>query len=432
MRCVILCGLVVISMPAYAGNWPQWRGPQGNGVSEEKGLPLTWNDQTNIVWKCSLPGEGASTPVVWDDALYLTAQKEENLLLLRINKTTGKIEWTRTIAMAQTPRGPLHGKRGDERRRQKFHELHNLASPSPVTDGERVIAHFGTGDLAAYDDKGRPLWNRNLQNEYGPYTIWWGHANSPVLFQDLVISVCMQDSLADLGGKSCESYVVAHDKRTGKEIWKTPRMTSAEAEACDSYITPVFRQNGPHTEMIVVGGDTIDAYDPATGKQIWCYSGIAKSRIITGPTVGTEMVFFTCGMRGDMLALRPSGSGRLPASDLAWKTGQGTPDSSCPVVYNDLVFWVSDNGVAQCRDAGRGELKWSERIGADFKASPLAADRRIYFLERNGTCTVVAAGPTFQKLASNTLADEMLASPAVSDGRIYLRGKNTLYCIGDN
>jgi outer membrane protein assembly factor BamB len=399
-------------------------------VCTETSLPLKWSEQGNVVWKCPLPGEGASTPAIWGDAIFVTSQEGDNLLLLKINKATGKIEWTRPVGIAKTPRGKAQGKTGDERRRQRFHERHNLASPSPVTDGERVIAHFGNGDLVAYSFAGQQLWNRNLQNDHGPYTIWWGHANSPVLFQDLVISVCMQDSLADLAPKPSESYVIAHDKRTGKEVWKTLRMTNATQEACDSYITPVMRPQSDPPEMIVVGGDTIDAYDPATGKQLWYYAGIAKSRIITGPTATSDMVYATCGMRGDLLAIRLRGLGRLPSSACVWKAGQGTPDSCCPVVSKGLIFWIGDNGIARCHDAVTGELKWSERLGSDFKASPLAADGRIYFLDRSGKCTVVAAAPTFQKLAENVVDDETIASPAVSGGRIYLRGKSALYCIG--
>ncbi len=424
MRSASIVIFLCVGMTSSADNWPQWRGPTGDSTCAETKLPLKWSAQDNLLWKTTIPGEGASTPAVWGDAIFVSSQDDDKLLLLRLNKLTGAIEWSRQVGQAKTPRGGASGKDGG-RRRQKFHELHNLASPSPVTDGERVVVHFGTGDLAAYDFSGRQLWNRNLQNDHGRYTIWWGHANSPVMHGNLVISVCMQDSLSDLGAKPSESYVVAHDKQTGKEVWKTLRMTNATAEECDSYITPVFHRNAEGVEMIVVGGDTMDAYDPLNGKRLWQVPGLAKSRIITGPTVANGTVYATRGMRGDLYAVRTG------SDQFTWKFGKGTPDSCCPVVWKDLVFWVSDDGIARCHNAITGEEKWVERLGTDFKASPVAAAGRIYFLDRGGKCTIVEATDKFKKLAENLIDDEMKASPAMADGRIYLRGKNAVYCIGN-
>jgi outer membrane protein assembly factor BamB len=304
-----------------------------------------------------------------------------------------------------------------------------MASPSPVTDGDVVAAHFGNGDLAAYDFAGKQLWHRNLQQDHGTYTIWWGHANSPVLYKDLVISVCMQDSLGDLQEEKVTSYLVAHDKRTGEQKWKTLRMTPAVSEQCDSYTTPMLRSTANGIELVVLGADYIDAYDPATGRQLWFLPGLAKARTITGPTLAHGMIYGAQGMRGPMIAVRPSKTGKLPDTDVKWKQTQGTPDSSSPVVWQDLIFWITDNGIAHCHDAKTGELKWAERLQGDFKASPLAAEGCIYCLNLAGKCTVVGAAPHFRKLAENQVADETIASPAVSDGKIYLRGRKTLYCV---
>jgi outer membrane protein assembly factor BamB len=305
-----------------------------------------------------------------------------------------------------------------------------MASPSPITDGELVVAHFGNGDLAAYDFAGKQLWLHNLQKEHGTYTIWWGHANSPVLYNNLVISVCMHDSLADLGGVPSQSYLVAHDKRTGEQKWKTIRNTEATAEQCDSYTTPVLltTKNGP--EVVVMGGNQIDAYDPATGRQLWFLPDIVGGRTITGVTVSGGTVYATQGMRGPLLAIRPEATGKLSPGSVVWKLLKGTPDSSTPVVWNGLLFWISDNGIAHCCDARTGDLHWEQRLPGDYKASPLAADGRIYFLNLAGLCTVVAASPNFEKLAENKLSAETIASLAVSDGRIFLRARSTLYCIG--
>jgi outer membrane protein assembly factor BamB len=431
-RPIAISALLVLLLvtTARAGNWPQWRGPTGDSVSGETGLPLKWDEKTHVIWKCPLPGEGASTPAVWDDAVFLTAQDGDRLLLLRIEKATGRLVWTQQVGNGVPARKPGKGPPGADRRQQKFHNLHNMASPSPVTDGERVVVHFGNGDLAAYDFAGKRLWLRNLQKDFGTYTIWWGHANSPVLFDDLVISVCMQDSLADLDGEPALSYLVAHDKRTGVEKWRTVRKTLAQAEQCDAYTTPVFRRGKDRLELVVMGGNQLDAYDPATGRQLWCLPGLNGGRLITGPTVAGNRIYTTQGMRGPLLAVRPERSGQLPPGVLDWKEPKDTPDSSSPVVWHDLIFWITDRGLAQCHDARTGEVKWKERLPGDYKASPLAADGRIYFLNLAGLCTVVAAAPKFEKLAENQLSAETIASPAVSDGRLYLRGRKMLYCIG--
>jgi outer membrane protein assembly factor BamB len=431
---VSIAGLVFTCTGTYAGDWPQWRGPRGDSTSDERGLPIQWSESSGIVWKTSLPEWGTSTPAISGNALFLTTHQEESggrLLLVRLDKRSGKIEWTRAVGSGEANREPRPLPGGAKGKSQKFHRLHNLASPSPVTDGERVIVHFGNGELASFDFAGNELWRRNLQDEHGAYTIWWGHANSPVIVGDLVISVCMQDSLAELGGPLAPSYLVAHDKRTGDEKWKTMRMTNATAEECDSYTTPVVTQSNGRTELIVWGGDQVDAYDPATGKQLWFLPGQAKLRTITGPTVGHGRVYVTRGKSGPLLAVTIGGSGQRPADQIVWQHDKGTPDSCCPVIWNDFVFIISDNGIAQCLDAHTGQVHWTERLPGDYKASPLAGDGRIYFLNTTGLCTVIAASAKFEKLAENKLDDGTIASPAVSDGRIFLRGKKSLYCIGD-
>jgi outer membrane protein assembly factor BamB len=209
------------------------------------------------------------------------------------------------------------------------------------------------------------------------------------------------------------------------------RMTGAHAEASDSYTTPIFYQAKDHVEMIVMGGNRLDAYDPATGKQLWEFAGIKGNRTITGPTLAGDLVYATTGQRHDLFAIQLGGKGKLDAKAVAWQYDKSTPDSPCPVVWDNLLFLVDDSGVAQCLDAKTGEVKWKERLrGKDFKASPVAADGKVYFLNLSGTCTVVAAKATFEKLAENDLDDDTTASMAVADGRLYIRGKKALYCIG--
>jgi len=434
VKTVLVLGIVTAVAEALsAGDWPQWRGPRGDSVSSEKGLPIGWSESKSVVWKVALPEWGTSTPAIWGNSIFLTTHEEQNegkLLLIKLDKRTGKIEWNRQVGAGEANRKTPQKKGAGSRGGQKFHDLQNLASPSPATDGELVYVHFGNGDLAAFDFDGKQHWKRNLQEDHGEYTIWWGHANSPVVVGDLLISVCMQDSLEDLGLPPASSYLVAHDKRTGEEKWKTMRMTAARSEECDSYTTPIVHQTAGRTELIVWGGDTVDAYDPETGKQIWYLPGQAKLRTITGPTVGHGKVYVTRGKGGSLLAVNTGGNGKRAAEQIAWQHDKGTPDSCCPVLWNDSLFIVSDNGIAQCLDAHTGQVHWTERLPGDYKASPLAADGRIYFLNKSGLCTVVAASPTFEKLAENKIDDDTIASPAVAGGRIYLRGRKSLYCVG--
>lgn len=413
-----------------ADNWPQWRGPDGTGVSQELDLPIVWHESRGIVWKTPLPAWGTSTPAIWGEAVFVTSHTAENeLLLLRLDAKTGEIVWKQIVGSGEAPRDRGKSK-GPSRDKQKFHQLHNLASPSPVTDGKTVAVHFGNGDLAAFDFEGKRLWQRNLQEDYGGYTIWWGHANSPVLYKDLVISVCMQDSLADLRDKPVESYVVAHDLRSGKERWKLTRTTKAKAEECDAYTTPLLVTLNDKQQLVIMGGNQLDAYDPATGKQLWVLEGLVGGRTVTGPTAAHGLVYATRGMKGEMIAVDPNSGGTLSRRNVVWEQQEGTPDTCCPVVWGELIFFISDSGIARCHDARSGQLRWTQRLKGSYKASPIAAEARVYFLNTEGLCTVISAAPRFDKLLENKLEDETIASPAVSDGKIFIRGKNTLYCIG--
>ena len=413
-----------------SADWPQWRGPRHDGTSDETGLPIVWAENAGVEWKCKLPEWGNSTPVIHGDAIFLTSHEDDRrLLLLKIDRTAGRIVWTRQVGTGTAERAGEHNKPSEHRGRQKIHDTQNLASPSAVTDGRVVIAHFGNGDLAAYDFDGTRLWHRNLQEDYGQYSIWWGHANSPVLWGDLVISVCMQDSVSDLRSEPSPSYVVAHDKETGEVKWFTPRPTDAPAEYCDSYTTPLFWQNGDRTEMVVMGGQILDAYDPLSGERLWYLPGLVSNRVITGPVAAHGMIYATRGKSGPLAAVKPGGDGERTRDDIVWRYDEGTPDSPTPVVSHDLLLFVTNNGVAKCLDAHTGRLQWKERLKGSYRASPLTAERRIYFLNTKGRTTVVSASRRFDRLTENQLDDETFASPVASDGKLFIRGRKSLYCL---
>jgi outer membrane protein assembly factor BamB len=211
----------------------------------------------------------------------------------------------------------------------------------------------------------------------------------------------MQDSLADQQAKPVESYLVAHDLRSGRLAWKVARNTKADAEQCDAYTTPLLATLDGKQQLIVMGGNQLDAYDPATGEQLWYLPDLVGGRTVTGPTTAHGMIYTTRGMRGDLIAVKPDKAGELTFRDIAWTYGEGTPDTCCPVVWKDLLFTITDDGIARCFDAASGNLKWKERLKGKYKASPIAAEGRIFFLNTEGLATVVSAAPRFDKLVEN-------------------------------
>ncbi|MFH1745873.1 MAG: PQQ-binding-like beta-propeller repeat protein, partial [Planctomycetota bacterium] len=333
---VLVCTFVG-AIPVCADNWPQWRGPDGDGVSRETDLPLVWTEESGIAWKCKLPGPGNSTPAIWGDAVFVTCQLDDGkLVLLRIDKSSGQMAWTRPVGVTSVPPPSQSSHR---RRRTKFHDENNMASPTPATDGQTVVAHFGNGDLAAYDFDGKQLWHRNLQQDHGSYTIWWGHANSPVICDKLVISVCMQDSCRDLPGEPAPSYVVAHDLLSGEQRWKTMRMTDADAERGDSYATPILHRPSGRPELVVIGGKVLDAYDPRDGRRLWHLPGLTGNRVIPSPVAVDGIIYANTGFyEGEaLLAVKVAGLGERPHDDIVWRYEQGISDSPSPVVWGEQL-----------------------------------------------------------------------------------------------
>jgi outer membrane protein assembly factor BamB len=276
------------------------------------------------------------------------------------------------------------------------------------------------------------LWKRNLQQDHGEYTIWWGHANSPLLYGDLVISVCMQDSLIDLGRPAAASYVVAHHRRTGRLAWLTKRMTAATAESCDAYTTPLIHKGEGVTRLVLWGGQVLDAYDPSTGNRVWELSGLGGNRVIPNAVIAGDVAFITEGMRGPLHAVSIKDPDNLNRTDIVWTYTRGTSDSPTPVVCGQLLFFITNDGFATCLDTSDGSRIWKERLPGQYRASPLAADGRIYFLNTEGLMTVIAANREYQCVAQNQLNDQTFASPVVSEGRIFIRGRAGLYCIASD
>ena len=398
--------------------WPQWRGPNHDSVSPNANLPTRWSKTEHIVWKTPIPGKGNSTPAIWKDAIFLSAQEGERLLLFRLDRVSGKIVWQREVGKG-TPR--RKGSPGPN----LYHGENNMASPSPVTDGQHVWVHFGNGDLACYDFAGKRVWSHNLTDRFGIYTIWWGHSNTPCLVGDLLITVCMQDPKG--GG---QSYLVAHDKLTGKEKWVVKRDTGAKAEPADSYTTPVLYRHDGRVDLIVFGGNVLDAYDPATGKQLWQCRAFTGNRVIPSPTVAGDTIYAIEGMKGPVVAVRAGGQGDVTASHVRWKHSGLTPDAASPVVANGLVFLANNVGVVVCLDSASGKVLWKERLAKAFRATPLVAGNKVYFFGKEGKTTVVEAAREFRVVAESNLDEDTMASPAAAGGDLFLRTQMHLYRIG--
>jgi len=377
--------------------WPRFRGPTGQGDAEA-GLPTMWDkDGRNIAWRTVVPGKGNSSPVIWGDAIFLTsadAMGTERFVHC-FSRQTGKLRWTRQ-APAKPPE-PVWPKNG-------------FASSTPVTDGERVIAFLGTCGLVCYDMDGKLQWHHEV-------TIKTTHGTgaSPLLYKHLVI--LSQDQ------NQTDSIFLALDKATGKIAWQGKRARGM------TWTTPVVVRVGDHDELILAGAETVRGYDPLTGKELWTLKGPTQE-VIPHIVVGKELIYSASGRNGPTLALRPGGSGDVTATHLAWRAVRGGPHVPTPAYVKGRLYTANDTGVFSCLDAVTGKLIYLERVNDRFAASPIVAGDLLYFASETGITYVVRAGDTLDVIARNDLGSPILASPAVVDGRIYLRTEGDLICIG--
>jgi len=408
-----MCTLIlsaILPVLALGANWPNWRGPNGDGSSAETGLPLRWSTTENVTWKLAMPDVTGSTPVIWGDKIFLSTSDQGKVWLWAISRAKGEFKWKSELAAA------------DAKVRKG-----NMSSPSPVTDGKTVWAMSGNGHVRAFDFAGKELWHRDFWRDYGKFGLNHGYGSSPLLMADgLVIQVLHGMHTDD------PSYVVKLDLKTGKTLWKVERPTDAQTESPDSYTTPVTIQHQGKTQIVVTGGDYVTGYDPATGKELWRGGGMnprgnPMNRIVASPVVTGDLVFVPTRVN-PMQAFKPVASGK-PV--LAWDTPNG-PDVPTPVTDGKLLYMINDKGIVYCFDAQTGkEVYGGQRIRpAAYSSSPVLADGRIYMTNEEGTTVVLKTGRVFGVLAENALDDYTLSSPAVSDGQIFLRTKGWLYCIG--
>jgi outer membrane protein assembly factor BamB len=402
-RAILLAGLFTASAVAAEPTWPRWRGPNGDGQSPETDLPLKWNDKS-IVWRTPLTGAGQSSPVVWGDRVFLTTAPDggKSRVVLALDRKTGKILWEKEVWKGSP---------------EKSHAQNGWATATCATDGERVVAFFGKGGLHCFAVDGKPLWSKDL----GEFPGEWGAAASPVIVGDLVIQNC------DAAG---EGLLVAFDKTTGKEAWRTLRTAPERG----GWTTPVLVKVGDKQELVLNGEKAVTGYDPATGKELWhCKSFIGRGEPTVTPGAG-GLLFVVNGQPGDIYAVRPGGRGDVTKTHMAWHTlRKGGRDQPSPILAGDFMVVANMAGLATCYEAPTGKVLWSERLKGSFSSSPVAAGGRVFFQNETGDTTVIEPGPELKVVAENTLGakrEVFRASLIPCGGQWFTRSDKAAYCIG--
>lgn len=399
VRKIVFACILLSAAPAHAEDWPQFRGPTGQGHSSERRLPLEWSPSHNIAWKVPIAGVGWSSPVVADGRVWLTTAVGDSLRALAFDEASGRM-----LVDAEVFHVPPSG---------AINPKNSRATPTPIVEGERVYVHFGADGTAALSTAGEILWTTRLE-----YESQHGSGGSPVLYRDLLIVVC--------DGNGGEAYVVALDTGTGKVRWKTDRRRPAD----QAYATPLIIRAGDRDLLVAPGAHRAAAYDPLTGEEVWRVGYPNGFSNVPRPVYGDGRVFIATGFNTpSIMAVRADGRGDVTQSHVEWTSRRGAPLTPSPILVGTELYFVSDTGVLSCVDAASGTYLWQERIGGNYSASPVFADGRIYFLNEEGIATVIAPGRTFERLATNTLDGPILASIAVSNGALFIRSGSYLYRI---
>jgi outer membrane protein assembly factor BamB len=400
-----------------ADNWPQFRGPDGNGHSDARGLPLTWSETENIVWKTPIHDRGWSSPVVYGDQIWLTTATADGrrLYAVCVDRETGRVVRDMKLFEVAAP--------------QYAHPFNTYASPTPVIEAGRVYITFGSAGTACIDTKSfKVLWERrDIECNH-----FRGAGSSPIIFGNLLIM--------NFDGSDYQ-FVTALDKRTGKTVWRTNRSIdfqdlgpdgkpAAEGDLRKAFATPhVVTING-RPELISLGAKAAYGYDPLTGKELWRVEERAQHSASTRPVIGHGMIFFPTGFSaGQLLAVRLGGRGLITDSHVAWRVKRGVSNKPSILLIDDLIYMIGDTGIASCVEAKTGQVVWQQRVGGEYSASPVYADGKVWLFSEDGKATVIRPGRAFERLGESQLDEGFLASPAVAGKAFYLRTRTHLYRI---
>jgi outer membrane protein assembly factor BamB len=437
LTAVLVCAATT-TLPA--DNWPNWRGPLGIGVTTESQLPERWGPEDNVAWKATVRGLGISSPIVWGERVLVTSQAGHGGL--REGRHPTLVQGPEAATSGERPLGgkavapaagetqvtflvtALSRKTGQrlweyempaEGALPPVHEKHNLATPSPVSDGERVYAWFGSGQLVALDMNGKLVWQRNLAKEYSPFEIEWGHGSSPVVWRNSLLLLCYHNP---------SSYLLSLDARTGKVRWKVDRGAGVR-----SWSTPLVVDTPQGAELVINSTEAVEAFDPNTGDRLWQLAEPHRFAIPM-PVHNGGVLYLSRGYRsGPYMALKAGGR-RGSSTEVVWKIPTGAPYVPSLLYYDGLLYMASELGIVRCIDPADGQMVWQERMGGIFTASPVAGDGKIYLLSETGETVVLKAGRTPTIVARNHLDGRFIASPAISEGRLYFRSDDGVTAVG--
>lgn len=425
---LLVCGPAVTR--ARAANWPQWRGPFLNGSTTETGLATSFSPTENVVWRAAMPGPGSATPIVWDDRVFISSvdERTKGLVALCYDIETGRLLWSR--------------KTGRERKAMR----NNMASPSPIATADAVYFYYGTARLFAFDHEGRLRWERNLERDHGFNTLMFGYSSSPVLWNDTLYVIAIRNRKQDRYRKAppgrSDSYLLAIDRKTGKDLWKHVRPTDARGESQESYSTAIpFRHHG-RTDILVFGADYLTGHDPETGRERWRWAGYNPEKIHHWRTIPSPVVLETAAggivfipgpkfSRG--FAVRPRGEGRLGSQHVAWTFDRRIPDASTPLYYKGRLYVLDDDRkVLTCLDPATGRQHWQGRLETKsvIRASLTGADGKLYIISERSEALVLAADE-FKVLHRTGMGGRGLTRSTIvaARGRLFIRTTEALYCI---
>jgi len=403
MFCLRLSFLSLLYLPLlHAENWPQWRGPRMDGTSLDQGFAAKL-DEKSVTWRKELPGQGHASPIVWDDRLFTVAllpEKEERVLLC-VDRSQGKVLWQKTVL-----KSPLEGK----------HRLNSHASSTPATDGERIFTAFLDGNtvvISAHDFSGKQLW----QVRPGVFASKHGFCSSPILHEDKVIVNCDHDG---------PGYIVALSRTDGRQLWRIERPNQTR-----SYCVPMIREMDGRVQMVLSGTKCVTSYDPNNGRLLWMIDGPTEQFVasLVHDAKSNHLLMSGGFPEHHILAIKPNGVGNVTDSHIEWRTNKGVSYVPSPICEKGWFLIVSDSGIAHCFDAKTGDIAWEERM-KEHHASLVSAEGKVWFINDFGTLRLIKPGKEYELMAEMELEEKIFASPAMSEGQIFVRGEKSLICLG--